>query len=64
MSRDPLDTDVGAGLAGIHEASELVTEEEVEELAAKARREAEKSRQQYRDKHAQQGVNPEGSGNE
>jgi len=58
MSKDPLETDISAGLAKMHEASELVTEEEVEELAAKARKEAELTRKQHLDKLEQQGIEP------
>lgn len=58
MSKDPLETDVNAGLAGMHEASELVTEKEVEALAAKAREAAEKSRKQHLNKLEQQGIEP------
>ena len=58
MSKDPLETDVSAGLAKMHEASELVTEEEVEELADKARKEAELTREKHQDKLEQQGIEP------
>lgn len=58
MSKDPLETDISEGLAKMHEASELVTEEEVEDLADKARKEAELTRKQHLDKLEQQGVEP------
>lgn len=58
MSKDPLETDVNAGLAKIHEANERVTEEEAEELAEKARNEAELTRKQHLDKLEQQGIEP------
>ena len=58
MSKDPLETGVNAGLARMHEASEWVTEEEVDELAAKARKEAEQSRKQHANKLEQQGIEP------
>lgn len=58
MSKDPLETEVSAGLAKIHRASELVTEGDVEELTTIARRKAELTRKQHLDKPAQQGVEP------
>lgn len=53
MSKDPLTTDVNAGLAKMHEAGEQITEQEVEELAEKAKEEAEQSRKQYIKKHGE-----------
>lgn len=50
MSKDPLDTGVGEGLAKIHEAVEKVTEEQEEALADKARQAAEETRRQYQSK--------------
>lgn len=58
MNKDPLETDVNAGLAKMHEAGELVTEEEIEELAAKARKEAELTRKRHLNKLEQQGIEP------
>jgi len=58
MNKDPLETDVNEGLAKMHEASELVTEEEIEELAAKARKEAELTRKRHLNKLEQQGIEP------
>ncbi|MCS3433169.1 hypothetical protein [Klebsiella sp. BIGb0407] len=60
MSKDPLETDVNEGLAKMHEASELVSEEEVEALAEKARKEAELTRKQHQNKLEQQGIEPKG----
>lgn len=51
MSKNPLETDVNAGLAKMHEANERVSEEEVEALAEKARKEAELSQKQHQKKH-------------
>ncbi|HDT3870217.1 TPA: hypothetical protein QHP67_002135 [Klebsiella pneumoniae subsp. pneumoniae] len=53
MSKDPLKTSVSEGLAKMHEASEFIPEETVEELAEKARKDAEESKQQHRNKHAE-----------
>lgn len=56
MHKDPLETDVNAGLAKMHEASEQITEKEIEALAAKARKEAELTRKTHTDKLQQQGI--------
>jgi|UPI0005C3A767 hypothetical protein len=53
MSNDPLKTSVSEGLAKMHEASEFIPEETVEELAEKARKDAEESKLQHRNKHAE-----------
>lgn len=53
MGKDPLETKVSEGLGKMHEAGELISEKTVEELAEKARKDAEESRQQYIKKHEQ-----------
>lgn len=58
MSKELLETDVNAGLAKMHEASEQVSEEEIEALAEKARKEAELTRQKHLNKLEQQGIEP------
>jgi len=58
MSKDPLETDVNEGLAKMHEAREQLTEEEIEALAEKARKEAELTRKKHQNKLEQQGIEP------
>lgn len=50
MTKDPLKTTIDEGLVKMHEAGEQVSEEEADELADKARKEAEKTRSQHRKK--------------
>ena len=51
MSKEPLETSVNEGLAKMHEAGELIPKEAVEELAEKARKDAEEERQRHRARH-------------
>ncbi|WP_158414359.1 MULTISPECIES: hypothetical protein [Enterobacteriaceae] len=51
MNIEPLETNVGDGLAEIHEAGKLIPEDKVEELAEKAKKEAEEATAEYRKKH-------------
>lgn len=53
MSKDPLETRVSEGFAKLHEAGELISEEQVKELAEKASKDAEESKQQHLKKHEQ-----------
>ncbi|MBK4555596.1 MULTISPECIES: hypothetical protein [Enterobacteriaceae] len=51
MRKEPLETNVTDGLAEMHEAAELIPEDKVEELAEKAKKEAEEATSEYRKKH-------------
>ncbi|MGK2893091.1 hypothetical protein [Klebsiella michiganensis] len=51
MSKDPMDVNVNDGLAELLEAGDFIPDGRVEELAEKARKEAEEAAREYRRKH-------------